>query len=253
MVKKFESETRKRMMTSMTDSKLTPYFVYNDEYDITKLLQFQKDPNMFPKEISMLAVVIKSLSIGIISFPMFNKTVHCNHLDEVEIKGNCLLIHCVLDNFVEILIFYSNLIKKSLENKNQNIWIAHSESNGLTTSCISKIETLKITDIQDALPKVLDPLCKWDPINMSTFSLYFNRNGTSLYPNILRPHSWAFAFGQTRHEGRFDSNGMLVPKELISISISWDPRVIHHKDWANFSNLIKLIIENPMHLSLHMH
>lgn len=95
-VMKFDTESRRRMMKSMTDSKQAPYFIYNDEWDITKLVEMQNNPDMFPKEITMLAVVIKALSIGLISYPMFNKTVVYNSMDQVEIKGSTrILIYAV--------------------------------------------------------------------------------------------------------------------------------------------------------------
>ena len=36
-----------------------------------------------------------------------------------------------------------------------------------------------------------------------------------MYPNIIRPHSCAIAFGHTRKEGKFDLDNQLVLRDIL--------------------------------------
>ena len=46
--------------------------MYNDEYDVTNLLEFEKNSSAFSNGISFASFVLKSISVGLSSFPDFN-------------------------------------------------------------------------------------------------------------------------------------------------------------------------------------
>jgi pyruvate/2-oxoglutarate dehydrogenase complex dihydrolipoamide acyltransferase (E2) component len=157
-VVKLNTGMRKRMSQIMTKGLTAPYFVLVDQYDVTDLLEFEK--NSFSK----MTMILKSISIALIKFPKLNTIVN----PQVDEDG-----------------YVSEYVIK----KDHNISIAHSTPEGLSLPYIPKVQNLKLSDIEKALPSVTGDHVDEDKSQESTFTIYFNDFGKNLYPNIISPQT----------------------------------------------------------------
>jgi 2-oxoisovalerate dehydrogenase E2 component (dihydrolipoyl transacylase) len=157
-VVKLDKGMKKRMSQVMAQSKSIPFFLYTDEYDVTNLLEFEQ--TNYP----MMAMIIKAISVGLAQTPILNTVVNPD-VDE--------------DGYI-----HQYVIKKD-----HNISIAHSISEGLTIPNIPKVQSLKLSEIANLIPKVTDSSSDVDTSEESTFTLYLNDSGSNLYPNIIRPQT----------------------------------------------------------------
>jgi len=157
-VVKLDKGMKKRMNRVMAQSRSIPSFTFTDEYDITNLLEFEKE------HYSMMAMVIKSISIGLTNFPILNSHVNPG-VDE------------------------DGYIKEYALKNDHNICIAHSVNAGLTLPSLQNVQSMSLSSIEKALPTLSEPTMDEDKSESSSFTLYYNESGSNLYPNIIRPHT----------------------------------------------------------------
>ena len=64
---------KKAMTKTMTDSLSVPFFMFSDEYDITKLLEFRKKlVKEYNTKITLLPFILKAISLGFKQHPIIN-------------------------------------------------------------------------------------------------------------------------------------------------------------------------------------
>jgi len=148
----------KKRNTIYSQSKSIPSFVFSEEYDVTDLLKFEKEGY------SMLSMVIKSVSIGLTRFPNMNSITN----PDVDSDG---------------------YIHEYVLKKDHNICIAHCLPEGVSLPYLKKVQDLPLGSIEGNLKRVTTPDFEVDKSQLGTFTIYHNKLGTKLFPNIIRPQT----------------------------------------------------------------
>jgi len=76
--------------------------------------------------------------------------------------------------------------------------------------------------------------------------------GTYAAPIINPPEVAIVALGRTQKLPRFDANGQVVERAIMSISWAGDHRIIDGGTIARFNNLWKSYLESPQSMLLHL-
>lgn len=142
----------------LSQSNSIPFFVFTEEYDLTALKKF-KDKNF-----SRLALIVKSVSVALSQFPMMN-------------------------TIIDPKLGADGYIKDYILKKEHHISIAQSLPEGLALPYIPNVQDLALNEIDSALREVLSPGFKEEKSEISTFTIYHNKYGNKLFPNIIRPQT----------------------------------------------------------------
>lgn len=228
---------RKGMTKSMTESLSIPFFVFQDEYDATKLMKVRKELKAIHKSLTLLPFFVKAISIALRKYPGMNVNVNPN-TDE--------------DGYI-----YEYVLKHD-----HNISIAVDSPNGLVVPNIKKVQTKSILEINDNLLELRDKAqsskLTRDDYEGGTFSVSSvgNLAGTYFVPTILRPQGAIVAIGKARkipkYVGTNNEGYQWEPIDAINFSFSCDHRVIDGATCAKFSEEIRKLIENPQNMLLNM-
>ncbi|CAI2372919.1 unnamed protein product [Moneuplotes crassus] len=206
----------------LSQSRSIPFFVFTDEYDFTDLLEFEKN-----EDYCKLSVMLKSISIALSFFPTMNSVIN----PDVDDDG---------------------YIHEYVLKKNHNIGLAYSLPEGLALPCIPDIQKHSLKEVEAQVNEFQTLNFSEDNSQTSTFTLYYNESGSKLFPNIIRPQTCAMALGKINKMPSVDSYGKIVPRDIASVSIACDHRIIDGSTCVQFSNIVKSIIENPLHIIAHM-
>ena len=229
---------RKGMTKSMTEALSIPFFVFQDEYDATKLMSVRKELKAIHKSLTLLPFFVKAISIALRKHPGMNINVNPN-TDE--------------DGYI-----YEYVIKHD-----HNISIAVDSPNGLLVPNIKKVQTKSILEINDDLLLIRDKAQKSkltrEDFEGGTFSVSSvgNLAGTYFVPTIFRPQGAIVAIGKSRKIPKYagvNSAGLhqWEPIDAINFSFSCDHRVIDGATCARFSEEIRKLVENPQNMLLNM-
>ncbi|XP_061192533.1 lipoamide acyltransferase component of branched-chain alpha-keto acid dehydrogenase complex, mitochondrial-like [Saccostrea echinata] len=222
---------RKAMVKTMTQAAHIPTFGYNDEVDMSKLVELRSDIKsvMEKSEVrfSYMPVIIKAVSLALSEYPILNSSV-----DE-----NC-----------------ENITYKAAH----NIGIAMDTPEGLVVPSVKNVQSLSIFDIAVELNRLqaLGMAGKLTNAELTggTFSLSNIGviGGTYARPVILPPEVAIGALGKLQTLPRFDDKGNIIKKQIMCASWSADHRIIEGATMARFSNLWKSYLENPSLMLLYL-
>lgn len=219
----------KHMWKTMTQSLNIPHFVYSDECNINRLIDYRNEVKDSLKDegisLSFMPFFIKAASRALEKVPQLN-----SWLDE---ENQALRVQ-----------------------KSHNIGIAMDTSEGLIVPNIKDVQNLNIIEIT----KELNRLQKFGkkssiPLNDLSNTTFTLSNigvvgGTYTKPVILPPQIAIGAFGKIQKLPRFDDKQNIVATNIISISWAADHRVVDGVTMAKYSNFWKYYIENPIFLLL---
>ncbi|XP_033198805.2 dihydrolipoamide branched chain transacylase E2 [Bombus vancouverensis nearcticus] len=219
----------KHMWKTMTQSLSIPHFVYSDECNVNRLMDYRNEVKDSVKEqgvsLSLMPFFIKAASRALEKVPQLNAW-----LDE---ENQTLRIQ-----------------------KRHNIGIAMDTPEGLIVPNIKNVQDLDIIEIAKQLNRLqeLGRKSSIPPNDLSntTFSLSNIGvvGGTYTKPVILPPQIVIGAFGRVQKLPRFDDKGNVEAANIISISWAADHRIVDGVTMAKYSNLWKHYIENPVFLLL---
>ncbi|XP_068965389.1 lipoamide acyltransferase component of branched-chain alpha-keto acid dehydrogenase complex, mitochondrial [Bombus flavifrons] len=219
----------KHMWKTMTQSLSIPHFVYSDECNVNRLMDYRNEVKDSVKEqgvsLSLMPFFIKAASRALEKVPQLNAW-----LDE---ENQTLRIQ-----------------------KRHNIGIAMDTPEGLIVPNIKNVQDLDIIEIAKQLNRLqeLGRKSSIPPNDLSntTFSLSNIGvvGGTYTKPVILPPQIVIGAFGRVQKLPRFDDKGNVGAANIISISWAADHRIVDGVTMAKYSNLWKHYIENPVFLLL---
>lgn len=222
---------RKAMVKTMTEAAHIPTFGYNDEIDMTRLVELRRDIKSVTESagvrFSYMPIIVKAVSLALTEFPILNSIV----------DANC-----------------ENITYKAAH----NIGIAMDTPEGLVVPSVKNVQTLSIYDIAVELNRMqtLGAAGKLTNAELTggTFSLSNIGviGGTYARPVILPPEVAIGALGKLQRLPRFDDKGNVVSKEIMCVSWSADHRIIEGATMARFSNLWKSYLENPGLMLLYM-
>lgn len=217
----------KHMWKTMTQSLSIPHFVYSDECNVNRLMDYRNEVKDSVKEqgisLSLMPFFIKAASRALEKVPQLNAW-----LDE---ENQTLRIQ-----------------------KMHNIGIAMDTPEGLIVPNIKNVQDLDIIEIAKQLNRLQElgrkssiPL---NDLSNATFSLSNIGvvGGTYTKPVILPPQIVIGAFGKVQKLPRFDDKGNVGAANIISISWAADHRIVDGVTMAKYSNLWKHYIENPIFL-----
>ena len=216
---------RKIMAERMTESVATiPHFTFVDELDVTELVALRHELNKLhgneSLKITLMPLFIKALSLALKEFPIINSRANAD--------------------FTELTYLASH-----------NIGMAVDGANGLLVPNIKGVQQRSILDIATRVSQLTEAARsgKIDPADLKggtvTISNIGAIGGTVATPIINKPEVAIVALGKIQKLPRFDAQGNVVTRNIMTISWSGDHRVIDGGTIARFNNRWKGYLEQP--------
>ena len=216
---------RKIMAERMTESVATiPHFTFVDELDVTELMQLRRNLNeqygSDELKITLMPLFIKALSLAIKQFPAVNSRANAD--------------------FSELTYIASH-----------NIGMAVDGANGLLVPNIKAVEQRSILDIAAQVMSLTKAARsgKINPADLKGGSITISNigaiGGTVATPIINKPEVAIVALGKIQKLPRFDEQGNVVARNIMTVSWSGDHRVIDGGTIARFNNCWKGYLEQP--------
>ena len=216
---------RKIMAERMTESVATiPHFTFVDELDVTELMQLRRNLNeqygSDELKITLMPLFIKALSLAIKQFPAVNSRANAD--------------------FSELTYIASH-----------NIGMAVDGANGLLVPNIKAVEQRSILDIAAQVMGLTKAARsgKINPADLKGGSITISNIGaigsTVATPIINKPEVAIVALGKIQKLPRFDDQGNVMARNIMTVSWSGDHRVIDGGTIARFNNCWKGYLEQP--------
>ncbi|VDI75798.1 lipoamide acyltransferase component of branched-chain alpha-keto acid dehydrogenase complex, mitochondrial-like [Mytilus galloprovincialis] len=222
---------RKAMVKTMTEANNIPTFGYDDEFDMSALVELRSKVKAITDEkgvkFSYMPIIMKAVSMALTEFPMLNASV----------DKSC-----------------ENITYKAVH----NIGIAMDTQDGLIVPNVKNVQSLSIFELAAELNRLqslgLAGKLGTSDLSGGTFSLsnIGAIGGTYARPVILPPEVSIGALGKIQALPRYDNDGNIVKKNIMCVSWSADHRVIEGAYMARFSNLLKSFLENPGLIMLYL-
>lgn len=216
---------RKIMAERMADSVATiPHFTFVDELDVTELMQLRRNLNeqhgSDELKITLMPLFIKALSLALKQFPLVNSRAN--------------------SDFTELTYLASH-----------NIGMAVDGASGLLVPNIKGVEQRSIIDIATQVMAMTAAARsgKINPADLKGGSITISNigaiGGTVATPIINKPEVAIVALGKIQSLPRFDEEGSVVARNIMTVSWSGDHRVIDGGTIARFNNCWKGYLEQP--------
>jgi 2-oxoisovalerate dehydrogenase E2 component (dihydrolipoyl transacylase) len=216
---------RKIMAERMSEAVSTiPHFTYVDEVDVTQLMDLRqnlKDSYGTDElKITLMPLFIKALSLAIKEFPILNSRTN--------------------DDFNELTYVGSH-----------NIGMAVDGKTGLLVPNVKNVQQLGVLDIAREVMRLTAAARsgKIDPNDLSGGTITISNigaiGGTAATPIINKPGVAIVALGKIQSLPRYNDQGELVARKIMTVSWSGDHRVIDGGTIARFNNLWTRYLENP--------
>ena len=215
---------RKIMAKHMADSVATiPHFTFVDDVDVTELLKlraFLKSRYTEEVKITLMPLLIKALSLSISAFPIVNSRVD--------------------GDFTELTYVASH-----------NIGMAVDGKTGLLVPNIKDVQQRSIIDIAHEVTRLTDAARSGviNPADLKDGTITISNigaiGGISASPIINKPEVAIVALGKIQKLPRFNDEGQLEERHIMTMSWSGDHRVIDGATIARFNNSWKAYLENP--------
>ena len=215
---------RKIMAKHMADSVATiPHFTFVDDVDVTELLKlraFLKSRYNEEVKITLMPLLIKALSLSISAFPIVNSRVD--------------------GDFTELTYLASH-----------NIGMAVDGKTGLLVPNIKDVQQRSIIDIAHEVTRLTDAARSGviNPADLKDGTITISNigaiGGVSASPIINKPEVAIVALGKIQKLPRFNDEGQLEERHIMTMSWSGDHRVIDGATIARFNNSWKAYLENP--------
>ncbi|KAI4317566.1 hypothetical protein L6164_025429 [Bauhinia variegata] len=216
---------------SMSIAAKVPHFHYVDEIYCDRLAELKtsfQNNNPYPDvKHTFLPLLIKSLSMALIKYPLVNSCFNEESL-EVVLKGS------------------------------HNIGIAMATSYGLVVPNIKNVQSLYILETTKELSRLhqlasdnkLNPedICG-GTITLSNIGAIGGKFGS---PLLNLPEVAIIAIGRIQKVPQFADDGNVYPASLMTVNIGADHRVLDGATVARFCNEGKKLIKDPELLMLHL-
>lgn len=214
------------MIQTMTASQEIPHMGYQDDFHLTKLAEYRKD--LSPK-ISILAFVIKAVSLALKEYPIINASWKDIEKGEVTIWAN------------------------------HNLGVAMDTPRGLVVPVIKNCQDKSLVQIQEDLNELKEVAAAGklteEHLTGATFSISNIGSlggGTYMNPLIVPPQAGIGALGTIQDLPRFDFKGNVVAAKIMCVSWAGDHRMFDGATLARFSNLCKAYLEDPVRMLVAM-
>ncbi|ASG65469.1 dihydrolipoamide acetyltransferase [Idiomarina piscisalsi] len=218
----------KQMMNSVST---IPHFTYADEFDVTNLIELREKLKEQYKEkgvrLTVMPFFIKALSLALKEFPVMN----------AQVNEDC----------TEITYF-----------DDHNIGMAVDTKIGLLVPNVKQVQNKSIIDVANEVTrltqaaregKVPQADMKGGTISISNIGVI---GGTVATPIINKPEAAIVALGKVQELPRFDEDGNVVARKIMTVSWSGDHRIIDGGTIARFNKLWQEYLEDPTSMLVNM-
>ena len=217
---------RKIMGERMSEAVSTiPHFTYMDEIDVTELMQtrqlLKETYGSDDLKMTLMPLFIKALSLAMKDFPIINSRIN--------------------DDCTELTYIASH-----------NIGMAVDGQTGLLLPNIKNVQTLGLLAVAREVTRLTEA-ARSGKINTQelvggtvTISNIGAIGGTVATPIIPKPCVAIVALGKIQTLPRFDDQGNVVARKIMTVSWSGDHRVIDGGTIARFNNHWTRYLENPV-------
>jgi len=216
---------RRIMAERMSEAASTiPHFTYVDEVDVTQLMELRQNLKESyatdDLKITLMPLFIKALSLAIKEFPILNSRTN--------------------DDFSELTYVGSH-----------NIGMAVDGKTGLLVPNIKNVQKLGILDIAREVMRLTAAARsgKIEPQDLAGGTITISNigaiGGTAATPIINSPGVAIVALGKIQSLPRYNEQGDLVARKIMTVSWSGDHRVIDGGTIARFNNLWMGYLEVP--------
>lgn len=218
----------KQMMNSVST---IPHFTYADEFDVTDLIALREKLKEQYKEkgirLTVMPFFIKALSLALKEFPVMNAQVN--------------------DDCTEITYF-----------DDHNIGMAVDTKIGLLVPNVKQVQNKSIIDVANEVTrltqaaregKVPQADMKGGTISISNIGVI---GGTVATPIINKPEAAIVALGKVQELPRFDANGNVTARKIMTVSWSGDHRIIDGGTIARFNKRWQEFLEDPTSMLVNM-
>ena len=220
------------MAKSMVKSATTiPHFIYSEDIDVTDLLklreQLKPEAEARGSRLTLMPFFMKAMALAVQEFPVLNSQLN-EDVTEIRYLPQC------------------------------NIGMAVDGKAGLTVPNIKGVESLSLLGIADEVARLTEAArsgrvsqedLKGGTISISNIGAL---GGTYAAPIINAPEVAIVALGRTQKLPRFDANGQVVERAIMTVSWAGDHRIIDGGTIARFCNRWKGYLESPQTMLLHM-
>jgi len=221
----------KAMTKSMSEALKIPHFGYNDEVDMSQLVELRKNLKdaclARGIKLSYMPFIIKACSMALMHFPILNSSLN-TQAETITYKAS------------------------------HNIGLAMDTPMGLLVPNIKGVQQLSVFDIAVELSRLhtlgLAGKLSTQDLSGGTFSLsnIGSIGGTYAKPVILPPEVAIGALGKIYTVPKYTASGDLRPAQVMNVSWSADHRCIDGATMARFSNMWKDYLESPASMLLDM-
>ncbi|WP_404396726.1 dihydrolipoyllysine-residue acetyltransferase [Idiomarina loihiensis] len=218
----------KQMMSSVST---IPHFTYADEFDVTDLIALREKLKEQYKEkgirLTVMPFFIKALSLAMKEFPVMN----------AQVNEDC----------TEITYF-----------DDHNIGMAVDTKIGLLVPNVKQVQNKSIIDVANEVTRLTQASregklpqadMKGGTISISNIGVI---GGTVATPIINKPEAAIVALGKVQELPRFDANGNVVARKIMTVSWSGDHRIIDGGTIARFNKLWQEYLEDPTSMLVNM-
>ncbi len=218
----------KRMAASAST---IPHFIFSEEIDVTDLLNLRQQLKPVAEargtRLTLMPFIMKAMTLAIQEFPILNSRLN-DDVTEIHYLPQC------------------------------NIGMAVDSKAGLLVPNVKGVEQLTLLEIADEVARLTDS-AREGRVNQEdlkggtiTISNIGALGGTYAAPIINAPEVAIVALGRTQKLPRFDSNGEVVARSIMTISWAGDHRIIDGGTITRFNNLWKSYLEAPQTMLLHL-
>ncbi|WP_166017903.1 dihydrolipoyllysine-residue acetyltransferase [Cobetia sp. MB87] len=211
----------RRMVQASTQ---IPHFHYGDELDITDLLALRARLKARAQQqgirLTLMPFIMKAMALAVIEEPILNARLSEDE-SEILYQGSC------------------------------NIGMAVDSASGLMVPNVKGVERLSILEIAREVGRLTEAArsgrvaqadLKGGTLSISNIGAL---GGTYAAPIINQPEVAIVALGRTQRLPRFDGEGNVCARDIMTITWAGDHRIIDGGTIARFSNLWKHYLEHP--------
>ncbi|MDX1635624.1 MAG: dihydrolipoyllysine-residue acetyltransferase [Marinobacter sp.] len=208
-----------------------PHFIYSEEIDVTDLLalraRLKPEAEQRGSRLTLMPFIMKAMALAVQEYPVLNSRLN-EDASEIHYQPEC------------------------------NIGMAVDSKAGLIVPNIKGVERLTLLGIADEVARLTEAArsgrvsqedLKGGTITISNIGAL---GGTYAAPIINAPEVAIVALGRTQALPRFDANGQVVQRSIMTVSWAGDHRIIDGGTIARFCNLWKGYLESPQTMLLQM-
>ena len=208
-----------------------PHFIYSEEIDVTELLalraRLKPEAEAAGSRLTLMPFIMKAMALAVQEYPVLNSQLN-EQVTEIHYQPNC------------------------------NIGMAVDSKSGLIVPNVKGVEQLTLLEIANEVARLTEAArsgrvsqedLRGGTITISNIGAL---GGTYAAPIINAPEVAIVALGRTRKLPRFDANGQVTERAIMTVSWAGDHRIIDGGTIARFCNRWKSYLESPQSMLLHL-